>query len=220
MLSTPLHSPTPALRDSADLPKEDAAPKFATRECWLNAFVNAARPHFERVGFELPGHVRVSVGFPSGGKRGKAIGECWGTQASADGHFEIFLRPSLDRDARLADVLTHELVHAAVGLEAKHGKLFKQCATDLGLTGKMTATVASEEWRAWALPILKELGAMPGARLSELSPIGKKQTTRMLKCACIDCGFTFRTTRKHLEAHPDGLSCPVRGCGGDVEEGA
>ena len=69
----------------------------ATREQWLNAFVRAARPVFTTVMAPLPDNVRVSVGFTGAGKRGKAIGECWSSQASADGHFEIFLKPTVDR---------------------------------------------------------------------------------------------------------------------------
>lgn len=191
-----------------------------TREAWLNAFAIAARPQFERVGFPLPRNVRISIGFPSGGMRGKAIGECWGEIASKDGHFEIFLRPSLETDERMADVLTHELVHAAVGLEAKHGKLFKQCATALGLEGKMTATVAGAKWRSWAKPVLAELGPCPRAPLSELKNGKKKQTTRMLKCVCDACAFTFRTSRQQLDSSPDGLSCPVPSCSGAIIEEA
>lgn len=195
------------------------AARFATREEWLNAFLAAARPHFERVGYPLRDNVRVSIGFPSGGMRGRAIGECWGSTSSADGHFEIFLRPSLNDDARVADVLTHEAVHAAVGLAAKHGGAFKRCAVALGLEGKMTATVAGARWREWALPILAELGPMPGAPLSEMHSGKPKQTTRLIKCECDACGFSFRTTRKHLDANPNGLRCPSHACDGEMKEG-
>ncbi|API58532.1 hypothetical protein BSL82_03755 [Tardibacter chloracetimidivorans] len=191
-----------------------------TRESWLNAFTAAARPHFDRVGFPLPSEVRSSIGFPSKGARSKVIGECWSNAVSEDGHFEIFLRPSMQSDAsRIADVLTHELVHAAVGLEAKHGRKFAKCATALGLTGKMTATVAGPEWHVWADPILASLGPLPGAALGDLqlSSGGKKQTTRMLKLECDQCGFSCRTTAKHIEAHEDGLTCPVPDCDGNLQ---
>lgn len=197
---------------------DTTAAKFATREEWLNAFLAAARPHFERVGFALPENVRASIGFTSGGMRGRSIGECWGSTSSVDGHFEIFLRPSLNDDARVADVLTHEAVHAAVGLEAKHGGKFRRCAVALGLEGKMTATVAGPRWREWALPILAELGAMPGAPLREFHSGKPKQSTRLIKCECDSCDFTFRTTRKHLDANPNGLRCPSHDCDGQMQE--
>lgn len=201
------------------LTKTQTAARYATREEWLNAFLDAARPHFERVGAPLPKNVRASIGFPSAGMRGRAIGECWGTTSSADGHFEIFLRPSLNEDCRVADVLTHEAVHAAVGLAAKHGPAFKRCAVALGLEGKMTATVAGPRWREWALPVLADIGPMPGAPLTEFHSGKPKQTTRLIKCECDACGFTFRTTRKHLDANPEGLRCPSHDCDGEMAEG-
>ena len=185
-----------------------------TREAWLNAFAREAAPHFEEAGFPLPPNVRISIGFPSAGAKGKAIGECWSSVASRDGHFEIFLKPTLETDSRIADVLTHELVHAAVGLEHKHDRVFKRCATALGLEGKMTATVAGDQWRAWAEPVLAKLGPMPGAPLANMTTGKKKQTTRLIKCECDTCGFVFRATRQWIL---DAMRCPDPDCDGKVE---
>lgn len=188
--------------------------KIDTREAWLNRFIEAAKPQFEAAGYPIPANVRVSIGFPSAGRRGKAIGECWGTVSSKDGHFEIFIRPSLDNSSRIADVLTHELIHAAVGLDEKHGKVFKQLAIALGLEGKMTATVAGPKWHAWADPILKQIGPMPGAALADMRTIQKKQTTRMIKCECDTCGLIFRAARKTLMGRD--LHCPDADCDGMI----
>lgn len=88
-------------------------PKYETREAWLTAFIDAARPHFEAVDAPLPMNIRVSVSMPGTSKRGRGVaGECWSTSASTDGHFELFIRAVLETEARIADVLTHELVHA------------------------------------------------------------------------------------------------------------
>lgn len=183
------------------------------REAWLHAFAEAARPQFEAAGHPLPAEVRCSVGFPGAGKRSKVIGECWYNESSADGHAEIFIRPSLQSDSsRVADILTHELAHAALGSGFGHGKEFKALATALGLKGKMTATVAGEGWHAWADPILEKLGPLPGASLGSDTLVGgkKKQTTRMLKLTCDHCGWTCRTSAKHvLEV----MACPST-CGG------
>ena len=129
---------------------------------------------------------------------------------------EIFIRPSLQDDgSRIADVLTHELCHAALGHGEGHGKNFKYLATSLGLTGKMTATIAGEGWHAWADPIVKELGKFPGAKLEGVLAGGKKkQTTRMIKLVCNECGWSCRTTRSHI--HEDiVLNCPTS-CGGEL----
>lgn len=188
---------------------------YATREEYLNAFIEKSRPQFECVNAPLPSNVRVSVGFTSRGMKGTRIGECWSSDASADGNFEIFIKPTLDGTAHICDVLTHELVHAAVGLDAGHNQHFKRVSTSLGLTGKLTATVAGEGWYAWALPIIAELGDMPyGALSGEHSSARKKQTAALLKVECPVCGFLARVTKKHIAPHAF-LNCPVPECLGE-----
>jgi hypothetical protein len=76
-------------------------------------------PWFEDQGYSLPRY-RVAIGFPSTGKRGKRIGECWDGRASADGTFEVLIRPDQSDPIEVAAILAHELVHAAVGLECGH----------------------------------------------------------------------------------------------------
>lgn len=173
-----------------------------TREQWLNAFVDRARVMFESVDAPLPEQVRVSIGHSSKGVRSKVIGECWAAEASADKVCEIFITPGLQSDAsRVAGVLTHELVHAAMGHEAAHGPKFRKPAKALGLEGKMTATTEGEAWHSWADPILDELGPFPGAALSGLLPGGKKkQSTRMIKLECSSCGWSCRTAQKNIDS--------------------
>jgi hypothetical protein len=186
-----------------------------TREEWLNAFKTEATKVFTDRGFEVPSNVRVSIGFPSTGNRGKRIGECWFTQASADQHFEIFMHPGLQSDsARIAGILTHELVHTVFPTDG-HGRLFKRCATSVGLTGKMTATTEGPEWHEWADPILADLGPLPGADLRGGENGRKKQTTRLLKMECDDCGLVLRISAKWIE-NGDVSCCPDRDCGGKL----
>lgn len=187
----------------------------ASREDWLNAFIELARPEFERVNAPLPINVRVAVGFTSRGVRGSRIGECWSSDSSEDGHFEIFIKPTLDGAARICDVLTHELVHAAVGLKEGHGPAFKRVAVALGLGGKMTATTPQPEWFRWAMPYIEQLGPIPyGALDGEgASSARRKQDAYLLKAECPACGFLARVTRKHVHPH---LNCPVPDCVGEL----
>jgi hypothetical protein len=190
-----------------------------TREQWLNAFIQASRPAFEAAGFPIPQNVRASIGFTSKGARSNTIGQCWDSGSSKDGHFEIFIRPSLQGKAsRVADVLVHECVHAAVGLADGHGPKFRKCAKALGLQGKMTATVAGPAFHAWADPILAEIGPFPGDELQGQGSGKKKQTTRLLKLECDSCEFTCRTTAKHIQPV---MYCPFPDCSGSLhQEGA
>jgi hypothetical protein len=188
---------------------------FTTREEWLNAFIDKARPHFEAANAPLPINVRVAVGFTSKGVRGVRIGECWSSVASEDGHFEIFIKPTLDGAARICDVLTHELVHAAVGLAEGHGPYFRRVAVSLGLGGPMTATMATAAWYKWAAPIIEELGPLPyGALDGRGMSTGKpKQKTALIKVECPACGWLARVTHKHIDPHTQ-LDCPVPSCVG------
>lgn len=187
-----------------------------TREDWLNAFIDAARPQFDACNAPLPMNVRVSVGFTSKGLKGSRIGECWSDMASDDGHFEIFIKPTLNDVARVCDVLTHELVHAAVGLDKGHGPMFKRVANSLGLEGKATATVAGTAWFQWALPIIEALGPIPYAAITGGASSGRpKQKAYLLKLECPACGWTARVTAKHIDGHSH-LNCPVPECIGEL----
>ena len=173
---------------------------YQTREQWLAAFTTGARAIFAANSFPLPNAVRVGVGWTSKGSRAKAIGECWSTVCSADATHEIIMSPALADAMRVADVLTHELIHAAVGLECGHKGAFIKAAKALGLEGKMMVTIAGDKWRDLFGALVASLGDYPHAVLDGAQSSGpKKQTTRMLKASCA-CGYTVRLTRKHAEA--------------------
>src|SRR5215217_6592091 len=178
----------------------EGALKYQTREDWLNAFIDAARPTFAAVNAPLPINLRVAIGFTSKGGKSKSIGECWSSDASEDGHYEIFIKPTLDNSARICGVLTHELIHAAVGIPAGHGPAFKRVMIALGLSGKATATVESEAWYKWALPLIADLGPFPYGALTDDGMVSgrKKQKAYLLKACCTMCDITARITAKHV----------------------
>jgi hypothetical protein len=148
-----------------------------TREEWLNAAIVFLGPLFEEAGAPVPDKVRVSIGFGSTGRKSSRVGECWDNAASVDSHFEIFIRPEIEDAIKALDILAHELVHAAVGLKAGHGKPFRDVALAIGLTGKMKSTVEKMH---------SKLGAFPHAPL--MGDNGrKKQTTRLINCECKNC---------------------------------
>ena len=173
--------------------------KFDTREQWLNGAVKELEPelikqanllagkytHFHK---ELPS-VKVSVTQPT---RGKAIGTCWSDKASSEGYYEIFISATEDDPMRVLDILTHELCHAVDRLISKHGTPFKRLAYAMGLTGKPTATVASDEFKEKYKPIIEsKLGDYPHAKMN-LSSAKKKQQVRNHKVSCTGCSNSFR----------------------------
>jgi hypothetical protein len=182
-----------------------------TREQWLNQASEHLRALFESVGESVPTKVRASCGFPSKSAmsaKNRRIGECWNSVASADSHAEIFISPTISNSSRVLDILAHEWIHA-IHPNGGHGKAFKHTATVIGLEGKMTATVAGDKFKAWASPVLAILGDYPHAELKPANAI-KKQSTRMLKCICSDCGYIAYTSGKWL-AEMGAPYCPEHG---------
>ena len=179
-----------------------------TRESWLNTLVSELRPMYQG---ELPETIHVSTGFSSKGARSKTIGECWSPKASADGAPQIFVHPKISDSVEVASVVVHELVHAARP-DAKHGAQFKQLATTLGLEGKMTATHAGDSLVATLKAIVDKIGPYPHPALFG-QPTERKQSTRMIKVECGECGYTVRTTQKWIDV---GLpTCPCTAIDGE-----
>ena len=111
------------------------------RESWLRAAVNLLRPYFTDIGYPLPNNIRVAIAFPSTGRKGKRLAECWHSTSSEDDRFEIFIRADLAEPIEVLGVLVKELVHSALPDGVGHGKEFKTAATKAGLQGPMrTAT--------------------------------------------------------------------------------
>ena len=184
------------------------------REAWLKRAAKLLTPTLEAAGSPPPLNIRYSCGWPGVNKGGKRIGECWASTASKDGHFEIFISPSIDDPLRVLDILLHEMVHACVGLECGHKGEFKRVAKSVGLKGKMTATHAGEELKENLVNLCRELGEYPHAELKKAHHSGpKKQGTRLLKVVCPTCEYTVRITQKWLN-----IGLPVCPCGTDMME--
>jgi hypothetical protein len=182
----------------------------ANREDWLTKIAEGLRPWFDEAGYSLP-PVRMAIGFTSTGRKGKRIGECWTNKASKDGKCEIFIVPSVDDPQFIAGVLAHELVHAAVGVEHGHKAPFAKACKALGLDdGKPKHALPGVRLSNFIRQLIAKAGPLPHARLSSdaESDAPKKQTARMLKCECPQCGYTVRTARKWLETAGAPI-CPV-----------
>jgi hypothetical protein len=72
----------------------------------------------------------------------------------------------------------------------------------------MTATVPGEALTGSINAWLEKLPAFPGAVMKEREN-PNKQTTRLIKCQCNDCGYTVRTTARWLEVGAP--HCPEHG---------
>lgn len=193
----------------------------SSRESYLRAATNELRPFFEKHGLSIPEKVRFAVAFTSSGKKGKVAGECWHAGASDDGHHEIIIRADFSDPAEVIGILVHELVHASLPPEAKHGKLFREAALRIGLEGQMRHAMPGPVLKERLNALAASLGPFPHARLNfdrmtlaglVASDRPKKQGTRMLKaeCAAAGCGYTVRVAARWItECGPP--HCPLHG---------
>jgi hypothetical protein len=198
--------PKPKPRGSKRGPREPVAAtvfKHATREAWLEAAIAEMAEWFEQIDAPLPPRLRVSTGFPSAWSRknlneNRFIGQCWSQKAADDGVSQIFVSPIVGDAVRALDVLAHELVHAAVGTEAGHGKVFKRAARAVGLDGPMKATTAGPVLRARLDALVEQrLGPYPHAALRPT--VIKRQTTRMRLVQCVECEYKLRGSLATLQ---------------------
>ena len=62
----------------------------------------------------------------------------------------------------------------------------------------MTSTHAGEVLKEKLQAIVKKIGEYPHAKLDYTKQI-KKQSTRMIKVACNECEFSYRTSQKNID---------------------
>jgi hypothetical protein len=204
-----------------------AVPIHTTRETWLMSLVEAMRPEFKKRGYPLPAKIRASIAFTSKGWRGKARGECWKPEASADSAVEIMVCLRERDPVRILNILTHELCHAAQGVLAMergkpklaggHGRIWTEVSKAMDIdVNKGTHALGDPNgaWGAWAKPLLELAGPMPHSAIAEFVAKEKKQTTRMLKLEHEGChgdeATVWRMSSKHILDLPR-VACPCCG---------
>lgn len=188
-----------------------ATPSMERQE-WVEKALKALRTHFNECGYKVPENIRITIGWPKGGRT--RIGECFFTEASMDQHFEIFVSPELGTGSKfknqyVMEVMAHEICHTIAGFKAAHKKPFKIIATAIGLQGKMTSTEPGPKMLKLIETFEQENGPYPYGALTR--SMVKKKKTYMIKCECETCGYQVYTTEKHL-AKGDPI-CPVDGEG-------
>ena len=185
-----------------------------SRESWLRAAAMELGPYFVSCGFTIPENIRFAIAFPSTGRQGRRIGECWHSSTSDDGNYEIIIRADIADPVEVLGVLVHELIHAVLPADAGHGKLYREAAIKIGLEGKMRHAMPSQLLRPRLVALAESLGALPHARLNiergrdnRPADRAKKQRARLLKAECggEGCGYTVRITAKWV----DDIGAPI-----------
>jgi hypothetical protein len=172
----------------------------ANREQWLMSAVDHLAPLFERSGYSVP-TVKVSVGFPSTGAKGRHLGQCWSTKSAVDGVNQIFIAPHLQTPFDFLDTLVHELVHAVDDCQSGHGENFKKIALDVGLKGPMRSAGAGDWLKQDLICIAEKLGSFPHGRLSLPVRIMQKAPKRP-GAKCGKCGYEVVMLKRYLHLGP------------------
>lgn len=196
-------------------PDMEVAPKptpSMERQEWVEKALKALRVHFAVHMYSVPENIRVTIGWPKGGRT--RIGECFFTDSSQDKHFEIFVSPELGKGSKHAnqpvmEVIAHEICHTIAGYEAGHKAPFKKVATAIGLEGKMTSTVPGPKMLELIKSFEETNGPYPAGALNR--SMQKKKATYMIKCQCPSCDYAVYTTQKHLDKGDP--ICPIDGEG-------
>ncbi len=188
---------------------------YTHREQWLQEGLNQLLPLFSKrritLKYKIPTNIKVSCGWPSTnplGLKKRTLGECWPIEASKGKLFEIFITPMLGDAVKVLDVLTHEIIHTIVPAKSKHGPLFKEVALEVGLTGKMTSTIAGPLLTKELERVAVKLGVYPH---SEINPFVKKKVKReqsVVTLICPSCEYKIRVNLKFIER-----GYPVCPCG-------
>lgn len=167
-----------------------------TREEWLTVVVEAMGAWFAALGHPLP-VLRISEGFPSTGQRGREVTEAWSDDEGAS--FTIVVRPDFTDPARLAAGLAYRMAQIAAGSAADNRRIFRHIAISIGLSGRRVESAPKALFRELVRPVLGAAGPLPPpkATLSSSNSRGK-QSSRLLKVSCPQCGYVVRVARKWL----------------------
>ena len=157
-------------------------------------------PIFQKGGYQIP-QVKVSIGFPSTGAKGRHLGQCWGSKASEDGISQIFIAPNQADPVEVLDTLTHELVHAVDDCKSGHGEGFKKIATNVGLVGPMRSAGAGEHLKQDLIRLAQALGHFPHARLL-IARVASRASIKRPGAKCANCGYEIVMMKRYLQYGP------------------
>lgn len=187
---------------------------FKTREEWLMAAKDFLQARIFRA-WEFPDNIKVSCG-PCGKK---AIGLCYSKKCSELGYIEIFISPNENEELRILDILAHELIHAILGVDKKHGPKFGKIAEEIGLLEPWKATTASTELKEELKLFVSDLGKYPHAKMITIKKEEKDSKEKEQKAKMYICKGTKENSHEEWKclvkkkfidiAEP---ICPICGC--------
>ena len=129
-----------------------------TRKEWILIAIEILRPDFQHIA-PFPQYIEILDDWPDDILDRE---NCWGACNFDLEYPRIFISPVLSDSIEVLETLVHELVHASVGYEHRHGLLFQIPASCIGLEGPLDATCAGEKLTVRLGEIVNILGPYPG----------------------------------------------------------
>ena len=167
------------------------------REQWLQKLAASALPKISsrlEMADEEPA-VKLSCGFPAQqGKRNQVGAQLIPPAASDEFNAEIFVSPTIAEKSAVIGLVMPLLVAAATG-DFKQGREYKSALSRVGLNGSTLPQ--------WAATIADRMPDYPHAAIT--IPDRKKQTTRLIKVACLNDNYICRVSRSTVDA----MGCPI-----------
>jgi len=164
------------------------------REDWLRRAVAPLTDLINATKLAEVPPVWISVGWPKGGGRGRGrlLGQCWRGTTSADGNPHVFVSPEVGPASEVLRIVTHELVHAAIGGESLHRGRFPVVASAVGLIAPWASSPAGPELGARLALLADELGPYPHAVLTEAPRLSASRAGSRLRAWRCPCGVRAR----------------------------
>jgi hypothetical protein len=82
--------------------------------------------------------------------------------------------------------LLHELIHASIGTQHGHRKVFSQAARKVGLDGPPTATIVGDALRPMLQAYVERVGPYPHPAIRAIAKEKKGSRLRLYECSCDD----------------------------------
>lgn len=175
-----------------------------TREVWLLNAVELMRRWFEEAGKPLPPEINISIN----PRLTHLYGWCRAGEHTDDRIPHICLSADHVNEGDLTgphgilETLLHELCHAALPVEVRHGEPFAKLAATMGLQKPWRSTLASEECQTKFKTLADKLGSLPEDRIHTIDGVSTLTTVPR---------FDYSSLEPEVSARVESITVEIRG---------